>query len=133
MTICIDTNVYSALRRGHVQIRSVLESADVAIVPTVVLGELYAGFAAGSRQQANLSALERFLAKPGVQVFSVTTGVAARYGSIVHTLRRAGIPIPTNDIWIAAITLECGARLVTLDTHFDTIPTLIVDRYEPVE
>ena len=75
----------------------------------------------------------QFLAKPGVQVFSVTTGVAARYGSIVHTLRRAGTPIPTNDIWIAAITLECGARLVTLDTHFDTIPTLIVDRYEPVE
>ena len=110
-----------------------LESADVAIIPTVVLGELYAGFAAGSRQQANLSELEKFLGMPGVQVFSVTAGVAARYGSVFHALRRAGTPIPTNDIWIAAIALECGARLVTLDAHFDAIPTLFVDRYEPME
>lgn len=133
MTVCIDTNVYSALRRGHVRVRSVLESADVAIVPTVVLGELHAGFAAGSRKQTNLSELETFLAKPGVQVYSVTAAVAARYGSIFHALRRAGTPIPTNDIWIAAIALERGARLVTLDTHFDAIPTLNVDRYEPME
>ena len=62
----------------------------MAIVPTVVLGELHAGFAAGSRKQDNLSELETFLAKPGVQVYSVTAAVAARYGSIFHALRRAG-------------------------------------------
>ena len=128
MTVCIDTNAYSALRRGHSQVKSVLESADSVVVPTVVLGELYAGFAAGSREHANLTELERFLDKPGVVVHAVTAGVALRYGRVVHTLRVSGTPIPTNDVWVAATTLECGAHLVTLDSHFNTVPTLVVVR-----
>lgn len=71
MTLCLDTNAYSSLMRGNAEIRKILETADELIVPTVVLGELYAGFAAGGRQAENQSRLERFVRTPGTRVGSV--------------------------------------------------------------
>jgi len=50
--------------------------------------------------------------------------VARRYGALFASLRRAGTPIPTNDIWIAAAALQVGARVVTFDTDFGRIPGL---------
>jgi predicted nucleic acid-binding protein len=41
-------------------------------------------------------------------------------------LRRAGTPIPLNDVWIAAVTVDGGGHLLTFDDHFDNLPS--VDR-----
>jgi tRNA(fMet)-specific endonuclease VapC len=103
-----------------------LEEADEILVPAVVLGELYAGFAMGSRYGENCRELEEFLSQSGAVVIPVDTDVASRYGLVVKHLRRQGTPIPTNDIWTAATVLETGARLVTYDTHFDLVPGLAV-------
>jgi len=104
-----------------------MEESTVLILPVIVLGELYTGFEAGSRAAENEGRLESFLETSSVRVQDVTVDIARRYALLVNALRRAGTPLPTNDIWIAATTMELGARLLTYDTHFRHIPGLIVE------
>jgi tRNA(fMet)-specific endonuclease VapC len=131
MRVCIDTNVYAALKRGHEQIKRVLEDAEEVIIPAVVLGELYAGFALGTRERTNLAELQQFLRVPGVVVAPVSESVAERYGSLVKALKNQGTPIPTNDLWIAAIAMETGSRLMSLDSHFQRVPALVSIPVDP--
>ena len=49
---------------------------------------------------------------------------ADRYSRIAVGLRAKGRPIPSNDIWIAAHTMETGADLVSCDRHFEQIDGL---------
>ena len=70
MKVCIDTNAYSAFKRGEKAIAELLEGADEVLVSTVVLGELYAGFGLGALEQRNIRELRTFLDKPGVMVCS---------------------------------------------------------------
>lgn len=129
MELCLDTNAYSALMRGHDKVREILEKADSLILPTVVLGELHAGFTAGNRKVENEQKLQSFLNTPGTRVAPIGQQTAERYGKLVRHLKLQGTPIPTNDIWIAAVAFETGAVLLTADTHFSTIPLLETINY----
>ena len=82
-------------------------------MPATVLGELEAGFLLGQRTRENRVALSEFLEEPFVSVLPTTPEVARRYGEIFARLRKAGTPIPVNDIWIAAATVDCGGHLLT--------------------
>lgn len=124
MTICIDTNAYSDLMRGNARAREIMESASGILVPSVAMGELYAGFRRGNRYADNVSRLERFMRQPGVRIGAIDASVARVYGSVVAELTERGTPIPTNDIWIAAIALHGQAQLVSRDTHFDMVPLI---------
>jgi tRNA(fMet)-specific endonuclease VapC len=86
-----------------------------------VIGELLGGFAAGSREQRNRGELTAFLATPRVSVVPVDAGTAEHYAALYVGLKRAGTPIPTNDLWIAAIALQHGLRLFTNDGHFRVV------------
>ena len=77
MRVCIDTNAYSMLLRSRPGLRRCLEEAEIIHVPTIVLGELYAGFCLGSRYAENCRDLEAFLELPGVQITPPDQGVAA--------------------------------------------------------
>lgn len=125
MRVCLDTSAYSRLMRNHGPLTELLESADEVLIPATVLGELHAGFEMGSRREANRRQLHDFLALPGVETATVTAEVAERYGILVQQLFRGGTPIPTNDIWIAAVAMENGARLVTYDPHFRHVQGLL--------
>lgn len=124
MTIVLDTNAYSDFKRGSVSMVQVLESSEEIVVPAPVLGELYTDFRLGSRQKQNVDELHQFLDRPGVRVVPIDHGVARRYGDIVAALRNAGTPIPTNDIWIAAVAIEQNGELLTRDEHFNNVPML---------
>jgi tRNA(fMet)-specific endonuclease VapC len=50
---------------------------------------------------------------------------ADRFGRIAAGLRKAGTPIPSNDIWIAAHVFESGAELITFDDHFKKVDGLV--------
>jgi predicted nucleic acid-binding protein len=117
-SVAIDTNAYAAFKRGDAAVVAVLQHVPRVIVCATVLGELLAGFAAGSREAANRAELARFLASPRVAQVPCGSATADRYALIYAALRRAAQPIPTNDMWIAASCLEHGAALLTLDTHF---------------
>jgi tRNA(fMet)-specific endonuclease VapC len=125
MKICVDTSAYSTFMQGNRAIKELLESADQILVPSVVLGELYAGFYMGQRTKTNIGELNSFLERPGIATVSIDLSIAERYGLLVKALKEAGTPIPANDIWIAATALETGARLLTRDRQFKSIPGLL--------
>jgi tRNA(fMet)-specific endonuclease VapC len=122
MRILVDTSAFSAFKRGNPAVTKALQEADEVIVPVVVLGELHAGFAMGSHTRKNEHELQEFLASPPVAVQDVDHSVAERYGAVVKAMRLLGTPIPTNDLWIAACSLEAGARILSLDAHFEKVP-----------
>lgn len=64
-----------------------------------------------------------------MKVAQINQETAARYGTLVRQLNLQGTPIPTNDIWIAAVTFETGAVLLTEDRHFSVIPLLEIIAY----
>ncbi|MCI4431280.1 MAG: PIN domain-containing protein [Burkholderiales bacterium] len=82
------------------------------------------GFAAGKRESKNRAELARFLDSPRVEVVPVTAQTADSCALVYSGLRRKGVPIPTNDLWIAASALEHGAALLTRDAHFARIDGL---------
>ncbi len=118
---CLDTVAYSHFKRGEPRIVELLDRAEWIGVPAVVIGELCAGFAQGSRMSKNLADLDVFLSLPVVDVLPVDRHVGRVFGEIVADLRRRGRPVPVNDIWIAATCANAGATLVTFDAHFSAI------------
>ncbi|MFZ4614836.1 MAG: PIN domain-containing protein [Rectinemataceae bacterium] len=126
MTLVLDTNAYSAFRRDDQAAIDLLEEADELIVPTIVVGELLAGFLGGNRWEANWAGLLEFLGQPGVRLHQLGLKEAEKYGMLVRNLRATGSPLPTNDLWIAATALALGAAVATRDAHFGTISGLFV-------
>jgi len=124
--LVIDTNVYCNAMRGEPEATKLLRQAAQIIMPVVVFGELLAGFKGGSRERANREQLLVFTATERVQVAAITTVTAEFYSLIITQLKAKGAPIPTNDIWIAAITMEHGASLATEDSHFGRIDGIIL-------
>jgi tRNA(fMet)-specific endonuclease VapC len=120
----LDTNAYVALKRGDPAVSALVRSSTELSFSTIVLGELYFGFRNGSRFEKNARELDELLADDRVELMPVTRTTADRFGRIAAALRKAGRPIPTNDIWIAAHVFESGAELVTRDRHFEAVPGL---------
>jgi tRNA(fMet)-specific endonuclease VapC len=125
INILLDTNAYSALKRGHQNVAQCLRRAEHVHMSTVVIGELLFGFRNGTRLAHNQRELEEFLSRNNTRVIDVTTTSAARYSRIATYLRTQGTPIPTNDIWIAAHAFETGAALISFDQHFANIDGLV--------
>jgi predicted nucleic acid-binding protein len=122
--VVVDTNVYCNAMRGDPAAGSLLRQTEKIILPVVVMGELLSGFKGGDRERANRAQLYSFAVTERVRVADVTTETAEFYSLVINQLREKGTPIPTNDIWIAAITMEQGAGLATVDDHFRKIDGL---------
>jgi tRNA(fMet)-specific endonuclease VapC len=121
MKLLLDTNVYSALFRGHQDVVDRVRRADQILISAIVAGELLFGFRNGSRFEANRKELEDFLRSPYVDLLPITFDTADRFGRIAAAARRKGRPIPSNDMWIAAHAMESGAELLSFDQHFEEI------------
>lgn len=122
--LVLDTSAYSHLRAGRAEVLDRLAAAAVVYLPSIVLGELEAGFRIGRRVEENRRMLEQFLEEPFTSVLSVDERVAREYGRLFAELRQAGTPIPMNDVWIAACTIEARAHLLTFDSDFARVPRL---------
>ena len=92
MRIALDTSRYRDLCEGNDDVLSLLEQAETIAIPFVVLAELRAGFAVGSRGRENEQVLRRFLAKPGVSPLFVTDATTRAYASLYRQLRSQGTP-----------------------------------------
>jgi tRNA(fMet)-specific endonuclease VapC len=125
VTLALDTNRYADLCRGNARAVEIVEAADAIWLPFVVVGELRAGFAAGSQGPRNEAVLRRFLLKPGVGILYADEQTTYHYASVYRQLRKQGTPIPTNDMWIAALVLQHSLSLYDRDRHFDALPQLL--------
>jgi len=124
--VLIDTNIYSLAMKGDGSVINILRKIDLIGFSAVSIGELYSGFVGGSRENKNREELNVFLDSPRVVVHTIDSGTAEFYASILNNLKVAGTPIPTNDIWIAAIAFQYGYKLFTKDKHFDLVPGLVL-------
>ena len=124
MRIALDTNRYRDLTDGDPTVVAVLESADAIFVPFVVLAELRAGFMAGKKGRENERTLQRFLAKSGVATLFPSEATTHAYATLYGQLRRQGTPIPTHDLWIAALVVEHSLVLFSRDAHFAHLPQI---------
>ena len=127
----LDSSAYIAFKKSHPAILEILSQADEIILNTIVLGELRAGFMQGTKRDTNERELQSFLDSPRVSVIGVNEETADRYAVIRTALRKAGTPISTNDIWIAATAMQHGLPILTLDTDFRKIPQVIVHHFSP--
>jgi len=122
--LALDTNRYTDLCRGIASVVEAVERADEVWLPFIVVAELRAGFAVGSQGPRNEAVLRRFLLKPGVAVLYADEQTTHHYANVYRQLRKQGTPIPTNDMWIAALALQHSLVLCARDTHFDSLPQL---------
>jgi tRNA(fMet)-specific endonuclease VapC len=123
--LALDTNRYTDLCLDVAPTARLVEEAETVVLPFVVLAEMRAGFAHGTRQAGNEGVLRRFISKPKVSVLLPDDQTTHHYATLYRQLRVQGTPIPTNDIWIAALVLQHNLTLHARDRHFDRLPQLV--------
>jgi tRNA(fMet)-specific endonuclease VapC len=124
MRLALDTNAYGAAARGEGHFVALTRAAHHLYLPFVVVAELRAGFAAGSLGRQNEAILGQFLSAPRVSILYADDQTTHHYAHLFAQLRRQGTPIPTNDLWIAALVIQHDLALLTNDGHFSHLPQL---------
>ncbi len=124
MRIAIDTNVFIDVARGRADLARVLEEASQIFMPLPVLAELHAGFRSTRDAAAGERLLIRLVHDFDCTILCPDEATAVLYADLAVDLRRAGTPIATNDIWIAAISLQHECSLLTGDADFDFVVCL---------
>jgi len=125
MKILLDTSAYVAFKQNRDEVVGVILKAETILFSPIVLGELMFGFRNGKKFKENMDDLDKFLRHEIVKLVNIAEITADRYSRIANQLKLQGNPIPTNDIWIAAQTMEHGAELITSDRHFEKINGLV--------
>jgi predicted nucleic acid-binding protein len=115
----VDTNALSAAADGDPEIIAILARADQMAIPVIVLGEYRYGIA----QSKNRASYERWLIGllQDCFVLDITEPTTQYYTEIILELKRKGKPIPTNDLWIAALCRQHCLPLLSRDLHFDLV------------
>ena len=124
LRLMVDANRYVDFCKGVKAAVDPLRRAGEIVLPFVVLAELRAGFRCGRRSPQNERVLARFFQSPRVVVLFADEGTTHFYAELFAELRGAGTPIPTNDLWIAALAIQHDLTLCTRDKHFDRLPRI---------
>jgi len=127
--LALDTNAYRALDDGNTKLAGNVKVAAQIGIPMTVLGELYFGIYAGSKQDSNLSNLSRFLASPRVELLQIDEQTAKIFGEVATELKRLGKPIQQDDMWMAALCKQYNFVLATAGAGFEAITGLELLRF----
>lgn len=125
MRALLDTNKLADFFRGDAIVSKALERAVEVWVPFIALAEAKAGFLGGRQRTENEAALHAFLQQPGVGTLYADHETTDVYARLFAQLRRAGTPIPANDIWIASLAVQHHLTLLTRDKHFEKVPQVL--------
>ena len=124
MNVLLDTNFYSAFCKGDENAVRVIQRARRILLPFAVLAKLRAGFLCGTKARKNESSLTLFLNSERVSVLYPDENTTHQFAAVFAQLRLLGKPIPTNDIWIAALAIQHDLILCSNDRHFDLLPQI---------
>jgi len=96
-------------------------------ISSITLSELRYGVARSAHREKNAKALDEFIIP--LELVSYDESAAHVYGDIRATLEKAGMPIGSMDMLIAAHAVSLGIPLVTNNTReFLRVPSLrIID------
>ncbi len=125
MKIMLDTSAYVGFKRNITEMVEIIVKSEIVLFSPVVLGELMFGFRSGNKFKKNMYDLNEFLNHDVVELADMGKITSDRYSRIATQLKQQGTPIPTNDIWIAAQSMEHGAELISSDQHFEKISGLV--------
>src|ERR1700675_695436 len=115
----LDTNALSAAADNDPAVAAILAGVEQMAIPVIVLGEYRHGIA----QSRNRASYESWLTGllHDCMVLAVKRPPPHCYTDITLELRQKGKPIPTNDIWIAALCRQHSLPLLSRDRHFDLV------------
>lgn len=118
----LDTYALSAVADGDASLEPLLERVSEPCIPVIVLGE----YRYGIWQSRERKHYEQWLTEslPNYRILDVDEETAAHYASVRAEMRKAGTPIPSNDVWIAALCRQYGFPLLSRDRHFDSVNAL---------
>jgi tRNA(fMet)-specific endonuclease VapC len=122
--VLIDTNRYRDFCDGVPETVERMRTAELIGIAFVTLAELRAGFLAGTAGLSNERTLSLFLDRPRVRILWPDEQTTHHYARLFLQLRKQGTPVPTNDLWIAALVVQHGLVLVSRDAHFDRVQQL---------
>ena len=116
----LDTNGLSALAEGEPAIEPLLRKAAQIAIPVIVLGEYRYGIAHSRDRKHYEEWLTEYLSR--FRILDVDEATTISYRDVRTELKRAGTPIPSNDVWIAALCRQHRLPLLSRDRHFDAVP-----------
>jgi tRNA(fMet)-specific endonuclease VapC len=117
-----DTNALSAAANDDPAVIAILTRASQMAIPVVVLGEYRYGIARSRHRTTYENWLVSLLRD--CDVLDINEPTTQHYAEITLDLRQKGKPIPTNDLWIAALCLQHSLPLLSRDRHFDQVTGL---------
>lgn len=120
--VLLDTSAAAALLRGDDSLAEKLSLLEEVFTSVVVIGELLYGALHSANAIANLERVTTFAT--AITTLPADESTAAVYGRIKQVLRARGRPLPDNDLWIAATTIQHGLVLLNRDAHFAEIDEL---------
>lgn len=115
----LDTNALSAAGDDHPGVTEILSRAQQIALPVVAIGEYRYGIAQSRHKARYRQWLQDLIAD--CHVLDITDETTPHYAHIQVELKQAGTPIPTNDLWIAALCRQFGLPLLSRDRHFDVV------------
>jgi len=124
MRVALDTNRLTDLFRGDTNLAAQLGQCEKVWLPFIVVAEIKAGFYGGLRSAQNEAILARFIDRATVGILYPDKDTCDQYARLFVQLKHAGTPIPDNDLWIAAMTIQHDLTLLTRDRHFKRIPQI---------
>jgi len=131
MKILLDTDIcIYAINRKQPEILERVRDYQIGEVgiSSITYAELRFGVENSNRIGDNMERLERFVLPLEIIPFDAEAG--RQYGRIRTDLKRAGCPIGSNDLLIAAHALSLNATLVTNNTReFERVVGLRVEQW----
>jgi tRNA(fMet)-specific endonuclease VapC len=117
--LILDTNALSAAAEEHPRVIKILAVAHQLALPVVVIGGYRYGISQSRHRARYRHWLEGLITD--CTVLDVTEQTTHHYAAINVELRQSGKPIPTNDLWIAALCRQYVLPLLSRDRHFDAV------------
>jgi len=122
VALILDTNALSAAADKEPSALQVVADAERLALPVIVLGEYRLGIAQSRHRAAYENWLREWVA--AISLLDVDEETTRSYASIGLELKKRGTPIPTNDLWIAALGRQHSLPIISRDKHFDLVPGL---------
>ena len=116
----VDTNGFSAFAEGDLALEPILRGTPQLAIPVIVLGEYRYGISQ-SRDRAHYEQwLSEYLRR--FRILEIDERTTVPYSEVRVELKKSGRPIPSNDLWIAALCRQHSLPLLSRDPHFDAVP-----------
>ena len=116
----LDTNGLSAMAEGEPSLEPVLRKTEQLAIPVIVLGEYRYGILHSRDRRHYQQWLQEHL--PKFRVLDIEDRTTISYSAVRTELKKAGTPIPSNDVWIAALCRQHSLPIISRDRHFDLVP-----------